>query len=246
MKGKIFIVSHKEFTPPKSEIYTPIAVGMTDFNSYYRDDCGDNISHLNSSFCELTAMYWVWKNFEEKDDYIVGLCHYRRYFKGREGIISQGEIENGMAEYDIITAKKRSYYFISVRNHYRKAHNYQDILLLRDEIKVQHPEYIESFEKVMNSNKLSLYNMLITKKNIFDEYCEWLFPLLFSIKDKINTEEYDVYQRRVIGFLSERMFNVWLEFNKKNYKIKEVAVFNTDGENRFKKGINLLKRQYLK
>jgi len=41
------------------------------------DDEGDSISEKNSSFSELTGIYWAWKNTKQE---ITGSCHYRRYF----------------------------------------------------------------------------------------------------------------------------------------------------------------------
>ena len=84
-KLKIF-VSYK-FKHPilENEIVTPIQTGraISDeiFDEMAGDNTGDNISDKNSRYCELTAQYWVWKNYEAagNPDY-VGFMHYRRQF----------------------------------------------------------------------------------------------------------------------------------------------------------------------
>lgn len=43
----------------------------------YVDNTGDNISDRNRQMCELTAMYWIWKNADAE---VVGIEHYRRRF----------------------------------------------------------------------------------------------------------------------------------------------------------------------
>lgn len=77
---KILVACHKPSVLPKSNILVPVQVGAgiasKRLDNMYHDDEGDNISKKNPNYCELTAMYWGWKNV--KADY-YGLCHYRRF-----------------------------------------------------------------------------------------------------------------------------------------------------------------------
>lgn len=76
---KIIIAAHKKYRMPQDDIYIPLHVGAEGKESigYQGDNTGENISKLNPYFCELTGMYWMWKNL--KADYL-GLAHYRRHF----------------------------------------------------------------------------------------------------------------------------------------------------------------------
>ncbi|HHZ3203118.1 TPA: DUF4422 domain-containing protein, partial [Klebsiella pneumoniae] len=84
---KIYVVAHKKFNVPSEEIYIPVKVGQAQlsFEQGVSDDTGDNISHLNDTFCEMTALYWIWKNVNILPGEIVGMVHYRRYFKSEKG-----------------------------------------------------------------------------------------------------------------------------------------------------------------
>ena len=81
MDIKILVASHKKAEMPEDGIYLPVHVGRAlhpDREFGYQSDAeGDNISIKNPYYCELTALYWAWKNL--KADY-VGLAHYRRHF----------------------------------------------------------------------------------------------------------------------------------------------------------------------
>lgn len=78
---KILIACHKPSELPKNDLFLPVRVGAAlhddDFGLQRDDDGQDNISKKNLGYCELTAIYWAWKNL--KADY-YGLFHYRRFY----------------------------------------------------------------------------------------------------------------------------------------------------------------------
>ena len=86
---KILVCAHKDTFVKNDKLYIPIQVGKETSNcslNFQGDNEGDNISKRNESYCELTAHYWAWKNLKEFD--IIGLCHYRRYFKLEDSLFS--------------------------------------------------------------------------------------------------------------------------------------------------------------
>ena len=79
MDVKVIIATHKKYDMPKDEMYVPLHVGREgkDDLGYVGDNTGDNISIKNPKFCELTGLYWAWKNLDAE---YLGLAHYRRHF----------------------------------------------------------------------------------------------------------------------------------------------------------------------
>ena len=215
---------------PKEEIYTPIQVGKKESFTKVRDNTGDNIAEKNPNFCELTAAYWIWKN--DKSD-ITGLTHYRRYFfkkknnNSKENILNKKDIEEILEKYDIILPEKERIVKYTVKNAYGKFHHIEDFEKCREIIQEKYPEYIEAFDKIANGRKLYLYNMFISHKKIFDEYYKWLFDILFELEKRVDISNYSDYDKRIFGFLSERLLSVWLEKNN-HLKIKEMPVYNTE------------------
>lgn len=238
---------------PVDEVYLPIHVGRegNDDLGYTGDNTGDNISVKNPNYCELTGLYWAWKNLYCE---YIGLCHYRRYFAHKaksnsledkkQSILTKKDYEQLLQQYDVILPKKRNYYIETVRSQYEHAHNKRDLDEVENIIRQQYPSYIEAFEKVMNSRKLYIYNMFVMDKFLFDKYCIWLFDILFTLEKRIDIANYDKYNARVFGFLSERLFNVWLE--KQNLNIKTMNVVFLEKINWKKKIYNFIKRKYKK
>ena len=234
---KILVCCHKPDNFKNDEVYMPIHVGKA--NSKYDlgiqgDDTGDNISKENPHFCELTGLYWAWKNMQPVD--YIGLCHYRRYFnfhthgtmfsdstiihseKFDDLDLSLPNIDGLFSQYDAVIAKPRVYpYSLSVD--YCVGQVSEDLLTLYEVVEAKYPDYSIDMKNVfLKNNKLSHYNMFILRWEDFNNYCEWLFDVLFEVRKKINIENYSVYQGRIWGFMSERLLQVWLLHNNKRVK----------------------------
>jgi len=239
---KIFVATHKRYDFPNLDLYIPIQVGCElrkeDFGYARDNECMDTISHKNASFCELTALYELWKNEKYSTLEYIGLSHYRRYFQGHEfdfkgmKIINEKELITLLNDYDLIVPKK---YTINqkieknVYEQYSNAHYEADLIELREVFKEHYPQYIKSFDTVMNSKTLYLFNMFVMKKTDFDRYMQWLFDILFILEKRIDISEYDNYQYRVFGFLSERLWNIWLDSQDLSYvEVEVVNIENND------------------
>jgi len=241
---KIFVATHKKYDFPQLTMYIPIQVGCAlkkeDFGYAKDNNIRDNISHKNTSFCELTALYSVWKDENYNNLDYIGLSHYRRYFSGNEfsfngkKILNQKEAEKLLQTHDIIVPKKRNYYIETIYDHYKHAHYENDLLKLKTILLDKYPEYINSFDTIMSGKTIHLFNMFVMKKEHFNMYMTWLFDILFTLEKQIDISSYDTYQSRVFGFLSERLLNVWI--HQQGLSIAEVKVVNIEGENLLKKG----------
>jgi len=245
MKIKVIVATHKPYRMPDDVAYLPLHVGKEGKKDigFGGDNTGDNISAKNCNYCELTGLYWAWKNLTDAD--AIGLVHYRRHFvsqknkcgKKWERILTGKEIEKLMSEYDIIVPCKRNYFIETNESQYIHAHPKEDWEKMLSLIKEQNPEYSSSLDKMRKSISGHKFNMCIMKRDILNEYCSWLFPLLEKI------EESQLTKIRILGHISERMFDVWLYANEKKYKFKEIPIMFMERQNWLVKGFKFLWRK---
>ncbi|HAQ4990232.1 DUF4422 domain-containing protein [Enterococcus faecium] len=239
------VVTHKEAPMPENkELYVPTLVGpnkdMLKYETFFRDDQGeDNITEKNPNFCELTALYWAWKNLDAD---FIGLVHYRRLLMNPNDhsvAIDQAQLDQMINQgVEVILPVKRNYYIETTWSHYEHNHNINDLIEVKNILGEQYPEYLESFDKVMGRKKSHRFNMLIMKKNRFDAYSKWLFDILFELEKRVDISDYDAYQARIFGFISERLLDVWLEANEVVYE--EVPFKFTEKQNWVKKGTKFI------
>lgn len=251
---KLIIATHKKFQMPQNKkLYLPIQVGSEgkDELGYQKDNTGENISLRNPYYSELTGLYWAWKNLD--CDYL-GLVHYRRYFSKKtqrftedldidDVILDQNDIENLLEQADVIVPQKRKYYIETIYSHYAHTHDKLHLDLTRDIIAEQQPDYLNSYDAVMRQRSGYMFNMFIMSKSLSDAYCEWLFPIIDELYNKMDITGYSAFDARLFGRVSERLFNVWLL--KSNLKVVEAPFMYMEKVNLFEKGKSFLEAKFL-
>lgn len=243
----ILVCCHKPAEIPDNEILLPIHCGkdLSDAElGMTGDNTGDNISVKNPNYCELTALYWAWKNLTGVR--YIGLYHYRRYFlfsfwKEQKRLfhrnvsinvpdwshnnLSETAVKKILDRYDIILAKPQRFP-ISLARQYISCHRAMDLEVTRDAIYNLSPEYLCSYDHIMTeTGKLSECNMFITKWDIFNDYCKWLFSIMSYIEQHLAISE-DPYQKRVFGFIAERLLNVYCYHHNLKVKYKYICFIN--------------------
>lgn len=236
----IFVVTHKPFDLDnniRKKGYKLISVGGTSLKdpeaSY--DNTGDNISIKNPNYCELTAVYWIWKNSNSD---IKGFCHYRRYFTNHtikytpNKVLDLKRAERLIRERNAVILPERKYYTVSARELYLRCGRQKDLDTTRQVILEKYPEYIDEYDKMLEGNSGYITNMLIASSKVFDAYCKWLFDILFEVERRSDITGYTREEARIYGYLSERLLGLWLHHNKIN--IVEMQSINPETDNTIK------------
>ena len=169
---------------------------------------GDNIDRLNPYYCELTGLYYMWKH--DTDD-IAGLEHYRRYFYRGNRTLSREDAVETLKDSDIMLIehhhpRNRTTYqwFVGAQ----KLPDLEKWLLCLDKAC---PEFMPVFTEYLNSNRVYICNMLVTRREILDAWCSWLFPML-SLYDKVFS--LNMFNKRIDGYLAEHTLGAWCLWNK--------------------------------
>ena len=253
-KVKVLVATHKSYQMPDENVYLPVQVGAEGKEDlkYQKDNDGENISIKNPFFCELTGLYWAWKNLDM--DYI-GLVHYRRYFslckktpkeksEKFQKILSEKEIKNLLENSDIVLPKKRKYYIETLYDHYKHTMYIEPLDETRKIIEEMYKDYLKEFNKLKKRTSAHMFNMFIMKKSILNDYCEWLFTILFELEKRIDNTKYNSFHARFYGRISELLLDVYINTNHLNYT--EVKVMDIENINWLKKGSSFLKAKFLK
>lgn len=226
-KIKILVASHKPDKVYKDEVYTPIHVGRAisqykeEMSDMIGDDTGDNISAKNKSYCELTALYWAWKNL--KDVEYMGLAHYRRYFETK---FTNKIIDSVFMNCDVVLSKP---YLLDTLmwNKLSRSLAQEDVVIFFKCLRKLFPEYEQSALKYLFDFNDIAFNMCIMKKDVFNNYCTFLFSILGECEKYMKPLPYTCLSRR-LGYISEYLLPIYCLHN--NLRIRYENVVSYMGE----------------
>lgn len=229
----VFVATQKEIMFQLPDIYQPIFVGASlnnnpGYYNYITDNTGENISEKNGTYCELTALYWIWKN--SKTD-VVGLAHYRRYLSrfpftnSPTKIATEKDFAYLLEKSDLILPRKTCLWG-TVEQQYANGQHQEDYALCGEIIQRMYPEYYNDFVEISKSDTIYICNMFVGKRDTVSKYCEWLFSILFELEKHVDISKYTTSEKRIYGYLSERLFNVWIRHN--SIRTSELYLLNTE------------------
>ena len=106
------------------------------------------------------------------------------------------------------------------------------------------PDYLDNFNRVANRTWAHMFNTFIMRKDLADEFCEWMFPILFELEKRVDYSEYNVFESRFCGYIAEFLLDTWLEKNEIEFQTVKLAFL--EKQNWFKKGGNFLKNKFFR
>ncbi|MBQ9361752.1 MAG: DUF4422 domain-containing protein [Lachnospiraceae bacterium] len=184
------------------------------------DDSGDNISEKNGNYSELTALYWVWKNkllmageggSEERQYY--GLAHYRRFLDIDDDDLLR-LVDNAV---DAVLPYPMPYE-PDISAHHKRYMSDEDWEAVTRALGEIHPEYIEPLSKVLGQRYLYNSNIIMAKKRVLRDYCEWLFPIL-ERTEELSVPKGSEREDRYIGYIGETLETLYFMHNADKLKI---------------------------
>lgn len=244
---RLYVACHKEIQLPEHPFLYPVQVGAAMatqcFQGMLQDNTGQHISAKNHSYCELTAQYWVWKN--QHADY-YGFFHYRRFLTlqqqqkrictiypnitteilQRNGY-TPAYLEQFISQYALLLPCGENTAETVYEKYANAAHHAREDLELMAALVVQHqPEYQLAAEQYLNGHTQYYFNMYIMRHDLFQQYCQWLFPLLEQFDKSNNWDKYgdDRLALRVDGYLAERLFGIWYTYQKAHNQVQSIEL----------------------
>ena len=130
-----------------------------------KDNTGINISEKNRMYCEMSAVYWIWKNTNH--DWI-GIEHYRRHLLVKPEML--GDDIDAIMPLPYICYPHEMAQFLRFT-----TENVKDAMFRA--LEALHPEEFEDYKKILYGKYQYTYDLVCARKSVFDDYCAWFFEI---------------------------------------------------------------------
>ena len=252
-KIKIFVSYHDVNLPLfKNKIHQPILTGAFEKEikeGFVADNTGDNISNKNKNYGELTAQYWVWKNYLKENPQVeyIGFCHYRRFFDCQKRVkkyafkkhnyktyrekffntIDSNEVYESIKNYDIIMPATEVW-DINCYDRFVYYHSKEGIDKAIEIIEKHFSEYVPYMEEYLNGKKEISGLLFIMKRELFEQWIEWIYKFSTLLEKELDLSKYNTYMTvRIFPYLAENFINFWIKYqiDKNNIKMLNVESY---------------------
>lgn len=202
---------------------------------------------------DLSAHYWALSNC--KSD-VVGLMQYRRLLsfgkndnKEKQNSIihekfmcsdelskygiNEEEIRNMADKYDVIRPMKvdikksgeykNAYDFYVHREKVYATENFKKLVGIIEE---KYPKYSDIISKALKMKSINLYNIFIMKKELFVDYSNFVFDVIFSLDDMVDKTYASYEQNKDYSLFAAFLLDIYCTSlsEKAEIQIKEVPV----------------------
>lgn len=207
----IYIIKHKECETNPIRGYKDLGVGKLFEGRKY------NINYLNPFINEMTGIYDIWKNCKEE---IKGQIQYRKHLsENGKDVLTYDRIKRILQDYDIIATKP----YIDGNGIYKGLRNEIGDKQVQHTLDKYYNELIKIEPDLESYFKLKSFhygNMFICKREIYNAYCEWVFPIIIPLTEQFVREDRHIHKDRLMGYIGERLFTYWVILN--NLTVKEM------------------------
>ena len=202
---------NREYNIPDFVYPVQAGAALTDIQvAELRDNEGDNISHKNVNYSELTAMYWIGKHMSSE---YMGLFHYRRMLDVKEEDLYR------LRENDIdVILPYPTVHYPNIGEHHKRYLKEADWNAMLQALEELAPEYAEKLPQIFEKPFFYNYNMFIAKEKVFKDYCNWLFPIL-QRTEELSVPKGSERADRYIGYLGENLTTLYFMVHKDDLKI---------------------------
>ena len=244
---KIFCVYFDRRPIWRSDCVEPIQAGKARTGldlGMLADDTGDSISGENARYGEMTAWYWVWKNYlpAHSETEYVGFSHYRRFLdfagrgKGRtfrttyakfrrifDRHYREGEVLERIGDADLVMRAASDSGYATMREQFAQAHpeNVGDFDRFVSLLRERHPDDLAEIEATLGSGRLAMELQFVMRRELFADFMDWTFALCREFERRWGwAGATDGERARAPAFLIERMFLVWLAIRRRERSVK--------------------------